>query len=133
MNIFGGMDMKNEISFEFEAVAEFVELCFPDGTILRVDRAGAEIARTAAEHGFLKDHTILELFLRDPSVIRMRDLAADGFQCSGRFLRQKRAGLLIAIDPFADEVVNNSGFPERYAAHNPQAAQSRRDSSSNGQ
>ena len=43
MNIFGGMDMKNEISFEFEADAEFVELCFPDGTILRVDRAGAPL------------------------------------------------------------------------------------------
>lgn len=47
--------MGKEIAFAFEATPSFVELRFPDGTILWVDRAGAEkdIAKTRADHAVL--------------------------------------------------------------------------------
>ena len=34
--------MSHEIAFEFEANEEFVELSFPDGTAVHIDREGAE-------------------------------------------------------------------------------------------
>ena len=34
--------MNYEIAFEFEANEEFVELCFPDGTGVHIDREGIE-------------------------------------------------------------------------------------------
>ena len=34
--------MSCEIAFEFEANEEFVELCFPDGTVIHIDREGVE-------------------------------------------------------------------------------------------
>ena len=34
--------MSCEIAFEFEANEEFVELSFPDGTAVHIDREGAE-------------------------------------------------------------------------------------------
>ena len=38
----GGVDMSNKIAFEFEANEEFVELSFPDGTAVHIDREGVE-------------------------------------------------------------------------------------------
>ena len=34
--------MGYEIAFEFEATEEFVELTFPDGTVVHIDREGVE-------------------------------------------------------------------------------------------
>ena len=34
--------MSYEKAFEFEANEEFVELCFPDGTAVHIDREGVE-------------------------------------------------------------------------------------------
>ena len=44
--------MNQEVAFEFEADADFVELRFPDGIILHVDRHGAEagVTKTVADH-----------------------------------------------------------------------------------
>ena len=36
----GGADMSPEIAFEFEANEEFVELSFPGGTAVHIDREG---------------------------------------------------------------------------------------------
>ena len=43
--------MNPEIAFEFEANADYVELRFPGGTILHIDRRGAEagIVKTLAD------------------------------------------------------------------------------------
>lgn len=35
-------DMSYEKAFEFEANEEFVELCFPDGTVVHIDRESVE-------------------------------------------------------------------------------------------
>ena len=35
--------MSYEIAFEFEADEEFVELSFPDGTAVHIDREGVEV------------------------------------------------------------------------------------------
>ena len=47
--------MDQEVAFEFEATTSFVELRFPDGTILHVNRKSAEsgIANTATDHAAL--------------------------------------------------------------------------------
>lgn len=44
--------MNPEIAFEFEANVDFVELRFPDGASLHIDRSGAEvgIVKTVADH-----------------------------------------------------------------------------------
>ncbi len=44
--------MKHEIAFEFEANADFVELHFPDGTSIHMDRQSAEtgVIKTVADH-----------------------------------------------------------------------------------
>ena len=44
--------MNPEIAFEFEANADFVELRFPDGTILHIDRRDAEagVIKSIADH-----------------------------------------------------------------------------------
>ena len=43
--------MNPEIAFEFEANADYVELCFPDGNSVHIDRRGAEadVTRTVAD------------------------------------------------------------------------------------
>lgn len=44
--------MNHKIAFEFEANTDFVDLRFPDGISLHIDRHGAEagITKTVADH-----------------------------------------------------------------------------------
>ena len=44
--------MNHEIAFEFEANADFVELHFPDGTSLHIDRRGVEagVIKSVVDH-----------------------------------------------------------------------------------